>query len=135
HNESGWTQAREMIGKYGSIPVAIETNHGPAIEQLMACGCEVYPVHPLSAKRYRERKAPSGVKDDQLDAWSLADALRIDGHGWRPLLPEDPLIEEFRLLTRDECALIEQRTALINQLQCAVGEYFPTALEAFSDWT
>jgi transposase len=92
-------------------------------------------VHPTSAQRYRERKAPSGVKDDDLDAWSLADALRVDGHGWRPLLPEDPLIEELRLLTRDECALIEQRTALINQLQCAVGEYFPTALEAFSDWT
>ena len=42
-----------------------------------------------------ERKAPSGVKDDQLDGWSLADALRVDGQGWKPLLAQDPLLEEL----------------------------------------
>jgi len=39
------------------------------------------------AERFRDRKAPSGIKDDQLDAWSFADALRSDGQAWRPLLP------------------------------------------------
>jgi hypothetical protein len=39
---------------------------------------EVYPLNPKSAQAYRQRKAPSGVKDDQLDAWSFADALRVD---------------------------------------------------------
>jgi len=38
-------------------------------------------------------------------------------------------------LCRDEIALIEQRTALICQLRAALGEYYPTALEAFEDWT
>jgi hypothetical protein len=38
----------------------------------------VYPLNPKSAKSNRERKAPSGVKDGQLDAWSFADALRVD---------------------------------------------------------
>jgi transposase len=135
HNAEGWTQCRERLAGFGALPVAIETSQGAAVQQLLALGAVVYPVHPKSAERYRDRKAPSGVKDDALDAWSLADALRVDGHGWRQLLPEDPLLEELRLLTRDECALIEQRTALINQLQKAVGEYFPSALEAFSDWT
>lgn len=32
-------------------------------------------------------------------------------------------------------ALIEERTALINQLQQALYEYYPAALEAFDDWT
>jgi transposase len=32
-------------------------------------------------------------------------------------------------------ALIEERTALINQLIAALHEYYPTALEAFDDWT
>ena len=36
---------------------------------------------------------------------------------------------------RDEVALIEERTALVNQLQQALHEYYPTALEAFDDWT
>ena len=41
----------------------------------------------------------------------------------------------LRLLCRDEVALIEERTALINQLQSALREYYPAALEAFEDWT
>src|SRR5205823_5428296 len=35
----------------------------------------------------------------------------------------------------DEITLIEQRTALVNQLQAALKEYYPAALEAFEDWT
>jgi hypothetical protein len=93
HDSDGWSQARELLSRFGrNIPVAVETRHGIAIEQLHGCGCIVYPVHPLSAKQYRQRKAPSGVKDDQLDAWSLADALRVDGHARKALSPEDPLI-------------------------------------------
>jgi hypothetical protein len=41
----------------------------------LEAGMQVYPLNPKSAQAYRERKAPSGVKDDQLDAWSFADAL------------------------------------------------------------
>lgn len=32
-------------------------------------------------------------------------------------------------------ALIEERTALVNQLQAALKEYYPAAMEAFDDWT
>jgi transposase len=39
------------------------------------------------------------------------------------------------LLCRDEVSLIEQRTALVNQLQQALSEYYPAALAAFDDWT
>jgi transposase len=115
--------------------VAIETRCGPAVEHLLEAGCEVFPVNPRAAKHYRQRKAPSGTKTDHIDAWSLADALRVDGHGWRPLKADDPLTLELRLLCRDEMALIEQRTALVNQLQAALHEYYPTALQAFDDWT
>jgi transposase len=69
-----------------------------------------------------------------LDAWSFADACRVDGQGWKPLRPEDPLIKELRLLCRDEVTFIEQRTALVHQLRHALAEYYPTALEAFEDW-
>jgi transposase len=41
----------------------------------------------------------------------------------------------LRLLCQDEVALIEQRTALVNQLQQALAEYYPAALEAFDEWT
>ena len=134
HSEAGWKEFREKIAPYGSLAMAIETNQGAAIEQLLESDCTLYPVNPKSAQRYRERKVPSGNKTDRLDAWSMADALRTDGHGWKPLAPLDPLIHELRLLCRDEVALIQARTAYVNQLQQALHEYYPIALEAFEDW-
>jgi transposase len=135
HTGEGWKEALKRIKSHGKVAVAVETNQGLAVQQLLEAGIAVYPISPKAAERYRGRKAPSGVKDDQLDAWSLADALRVDGHGWRPLGGQDPLVSELRLLCTDEITLIEQRTALINQLQAALREYYPAALEAFEDWT
>jgi transposase len=137
HSAPGWQQWREQLAALGTAAVAatVETSQGVVVEQLLHSGVTVYPVSPRSAKCYRERKIPSGNKTDRGDAWSLADALRVDGHGWKALAPEDPLVAELRLLCRDEVALIEERTALINQLQSALHEYYPAALEAFEDWT
>ena len=117
------------------MAACVETSQGVVIEQLLESGVSLYPISPVSSQAYRERKAPSGNKTDHVDAWSLADALRVDGHGWRTLAKEDPLVAELRLLCRDEVALIEERTALVNQLQSALHEYYPAALEAFEDWT
>jgi len=135
HTAAGWQNCAAVIRRYAPLPVAVETSQGTVVEQLFAAGASVYPINPRAAERYRERHAPSGVKDDQRDAWSMADALRMDGHGWRELAPLDPVVAELRLLCRDEIALIEQRTALVNQLQQALHEYYPAALEAFDNWT
>jgi transposase len=128
HSARGWKHFRERLEPYGAIPFAIETCQGAAVEQLLEAGMIVYPLNPKSAQAYRERKAPSGVKDDRLDAWSFADACRVDGQGWKPLRPEDPLIKELRLLCRDEVTFIEQRTALINQLAPSLGRVLPDGL-------
>src|SRR5580692_10879268 len=61
--------------------------------------------------------------------------LRMDGQHWKSLHPLDPLTQQLQLLCRDEIGLIEQRTALVNQLQQALHEYYPAALAAFEDWT
>ena len=135
HSLEEWNQWRERTASYPGLAVAIETNQGAAVDQLLQSGSTVYPINPRSAKAYRERKVSSGNKTDHLDAWSLADALRTDGHAWRALAPVDPLLQELRLLCRDELNLIGQRTALVNQLQAALGEYYPAALQAFEDWT
>jgi transposase len=134
HDCAGWQLFAEKLRGFEAVAVAIETSEGPAVEQLLASGLEVYPINPKSARRYRERKRPSGSKTDRLDAWSLADALRLEGKEWRPLQALDPLMAELRQLCRDEVALIEERTALINQLQHALRCYYPTALKAFEDW-
>jgi transposase len=136
HTAEGWQRWREQVGVLGAenLAVCVETSQGLVIEQLLESGVSVYPIAPVSSKAYRERKAPSGTKTDRLDGWALADALRLEGHRWKALAREDPLIAELRLLCRDEVALIEERTALVNQLQSALQEYYPAALEAFEDW-
>lgn len=131
----GWADLRQKLRSFPKLGVAIETCCGPAVERLLEAGLDVYPLNPKAAQRYRDRKAPSGGKSDSLDARSFADALRTDGHGWRILRPQDPQTQELRLLCRDEIRLIQQRTALVNQLQEALHEYYPTALQAFDDWT
>jgi transposase len=135
HSAEGWQKWQESVRAYPALGVALETSSGSAVERLLESGATVFPMNPKSAQTYRQRKAPSGTKTDQLDAWSFADGLRTDGQGWRALAPLDPLVQELRLLCRDEVELIEQRTALVNQLQQALGEYYPTALHAFPDWT
>jgi Transposase len=71
HSALGWKKFRERLQPHGSIPFAIETSQGAAVEQLLEAGMIVYPLNPKSAQAYRDRKAPSGVKDDHLDAWSF----------------------------------------------------------------
>src|SRR5438477_11482682 len=135
HDAEGWQQAQQALAPWPGLPVAVETSAGPAVDQLLQRGFAVYPVMPKAAASYRERKRPTGSKDDRHDAWSLAEALRTDGHAWSALSHLDPLTGELRALCRDEITLIEQRTALVNQLQAALKEYYPAAVEAFDDWT
>ena len=135
HTVDGWSQFDQKMQPFGKCPLSIETPSGLAVEQLLQRGYPVYPVNPKVAKRYRERKAPSGTKTDRLDAWGLAEALRTDGQCWPPLQPQDQATSTLCILCRDEIALIEQRTALVNQLQAALRDYYPLALESFDDWT
>jgi transposase len=135
HTAAGWEQFQNQLLAFPNVAIAIETKSGTVIERMLELGCHIFPVHTQSAKAYRQRKVPSGNKTDRVDAWSLADALRLDGAHWKQLSPQDPLIKELRLLCRDEVALIRDRTALITQLRQALYEYYPTALEAFDDWT
>jgi transposase len=130
----GWQQFAQKLKAYPELAVVIETSSGTVVERLISAGCHVFPINPKAAKRYRERKAPCGLKTDRLDAWSMADALRMEGATWRQLQPDDPLTVELRVLCRDEIALIEQRTALLNQLRATLREYYPIALEAFDNW-
>lgn len=135
HSASGWLEFSNKMKPFEGCPLALETSSGPAVDQLLQRHWTIYPVNPKAAERYRERKLPSGTKTDRYDAWTLADALRTDGHGWRQLLAQDESTDTLRALCRDEIALIEQRTALVNQLLAALREYFPAALEIFEDWT
>lgn len=134
HSAAGWKQLREQFAAYTQLAVCVEKGHALVVEQLLLTGAQVFTLSGQSAAAFRTRKAPGGAKSDHLDAWSLADALRTDGHGWQAVQPADEPTQELRLFCRDHVALIGQRTALLNQLQAALCEYYPAAIEAFDDW-
>jgi hypothetical protein len=48
HSALGWKKFRERMRPYGSIPFAIETSQGAAVEQLLEAGMQ---VNPLNSKR------------------------------------------------------------------------------------
>ncbi len=130
----GWRRFLDAIKPFPKIAFTIETSCGADVERLLDAGLPVYPINPKSAQRYRDRKSVAGCKSDELDAFCMADALRTDGAAWRRLLPMDPTTHELRVLCRDEIHLIELRTSLINQLRATLHQYYPVALEAFTDW-
>jgi hypothetical protein len=122
HSALGWAEFEEKMKPCAGCPMALETSSGPAVDQLLQRGWNVYPVNPKAAQRYRERKAPSGDKADRSDAWSLADALRTDGHAWRKLIPQDEATAMLRAFwlpgLRDRLSMTRSRDRSAGRSRC-----------------
>jgi len=58
HSALGWKKFREKLQPYGSIPFAIETTQGVAVEQLLEAGMMVYPLNPKSAQGLSGAQSP-----------------------------------------------------------------------------
>lgn len=106
----------------------IETTHGLLITWLLEAGWPVYPVNPRTVDR---RRSASGAKTDAIDAYLLAKAGRADFADLRRLQPDSELVAELKTLTRDQDALIQMQTRLVNQLTACLKDYYPAALELF----
>ncbi len=106
----------------------VETKHGLLIAHLLEQGWPVYPVNPRTVER---RRAPSGAKTDAIDAYLLAKTGRADFADLRRLTPDSELIQELKTLTRDQDALIQMQTRLVNQLTACLKAYYPVALDLF----
>jgi transposase len=106
----------------------VETNRGVLIAALLDTGFSVYPVNPKTVDR---RRNAAGVKTDQVDAYLLAKTGRSDLADLRRLTPESPLIQELKLLTRDQEGLIQTQTRLVNQLSACLKAYYPVAPTLF----
>lgn len=50
----------------------------------------------------------------------------------RRLEPDSPTVAELKTLTRDQDALVQTQTRLVNQLTACLKEYYPAALHLFS---
>ncbi|HYL43541.1 MAG TPA: IS110 family transposase [Ktedonobacteraceae bacterium] len=107
----------------------IETTHGLLIAHLLEAGWPVYPVNPRTVDR---RRSASGAKTDTIDAYLLAKTGRADFTDLRRRIPDSELVAELKTLTRDQNALIQMQTRLVNQLTACLKAYYPIALELFA---
>lgn len=124
--------ANELLVRFagGKIAVALEQKRGPVIDALrMHAHLELFPVNPAMATKYREAaKAASGAKNDPLDASLQCELLRVHRDWLRPLAPLPAETRELLLLVEARRKLVDQRTALCEQLSATLKGYFPQAL-------
>jgi transposase len=135
HTAEGLAEMAARLHRCGPIGgVAVETTRSLMVQKLLEAGWMVYPINPKLSHAWREGWKVTAPKSDRTDAWVLAEGLRQHRARLRPLQPDDPRTRELRMLCGDECRLIAHRTALVNQLQATLREYYPQALDWFEDW-
>ena len=116
------------------VAIAVEQKRGALIYALMHVEfLQLYPVNPQTLSQFRKAFYPSGAKDDPVDADLLLEILLTHRQHLRVWIPDDVLTRTIQLLTEDRRHLVDERTALTNQVTAALKMYFPQALEWFGD--
>lgn len=109
--------------------VGIERTDGPVVDALQEAGFAVWAINPKQLDRFRAFLAPSGGKDDQLDAYVGAEALRQHPESFTRLAPP----EAWQVLLRDQVRLraevVQQQVRLRNRAREQLQRYFPQFLE------
>ena len=134
---AGVGMLHELVAEHTSDPaevvVGIETDRGLWVAALIGAGYQVYAINPMAVSRYRDRHRLGGAKSDRGDAKVLADLVRTDRHNHRPVAGDSPEADGIKVLSRTHQNLIWARVRHSNQLRNALREYYPAALETFSD--
>ena len=120
-----WIQ--QLRNRFAGRPVAIavEQKRGALIYALMHVDfLHLYPVNPQTLAQFRKAFYPSGAKDDPIDADLLLEILMTHRQHLRLWIPDDVLTRSIQLLTEDRRHLVDERTALTNQLTAALKMYF-----------
>jgi transposase len=133
HSQEGLNDLKAFLLNIAASPenlaCILETNHGLLIAFLLEAGFPVYPVNPKTANQLRKA---AGAKTDQIDAYLLAKTGRFDLAELRRLEPDSAIVQELKTLTRDQDALIQTQTRVVNQLTACLKEYYPAALHLFA---
>ncbi|PIP05616.1 MAG: hypothetical protein COX52_11020, partial [Syntrophobacterales bacterium CG23_combo_of_CG06-09_8_20_14_all_48_27] len=129
-----WIQLLQK--RFGNRPVAIclEQSRGPLIYALMNYAfITLYAINPVQSAKYRETFAPSGAKDDPVDAGLLLDLLRRHRAQLTPWKPDDVQTRTIRGLSEERRHAVDMRTKCIQKLTARLKMYFPQALDWFAD--
>ena len=132
HDRRGLAALVGWFERHGVDRVAIERGDGPVVDVLLDADVTVFVIHPRQLKNLRGRYGNAGNKNDQLDAYVLADVLRTDRLRLRPLERDTGPTVALRGLVRARKDLVEARVALTNQLLANLQHVLPAAVGLFS---
>jgi len=118
------------------IAVVLEQARGGLIYALMSADfIEIYPVNPQSLAKYRKALYPSGAKSDPPDAELLGKMVQQNPELFRAWVPGDEQTRSLQLLTEGRRKLVDDKTALNNQLTSVLKTYYPQALHWVGELT
>jgi transposase len=110
--------------------VCIEQTKGALISALlMHDGIHIFPINPTQLANYRKAMNHGGAKGDPSDARLLAQFLLHYGDQLNLLQPEDETTRKLTILVQDRRRIVDQRTAVTNELKATLKQYFPLVLQ------
>lgn len=125
-------------GDAHAIAVAIEVPRGAMVESLIENNLAVFAINPKQMDRFRDRHTVAGAKDDDLDAFVMADSLRTDQRCFHRVELDEPAMLRIRELSRMADDLQTDSNRLANQLWEQLRRYYPQMLKlspaANEDW-
>jgi transposase len=124
---------RQQLGLAASeCRVGIETAHNLLIDFLWGHGYQqVFVIPPNVVKSTRGRYRQSGARNDQSDAFVLADVLRTDRARLQPWQPDHVLTRQIRSRVSLLGHLTRNNVRLTNRLRAVLWRYYPAALNVF----
>ena len=98
---------------------------------LTAAGYRVCVVNPMQVHAMRKLKSLSGVKNDRIDAWLIAETLRQGDYDETRLATDE--VQALKQLTRYHQSLKQELATVKTQAICVLDAYFPEYAGLFSD--
>jgi transposase len=128
--------AASLAGRFGERPIAValEQSRGALVYALSRYRrLTIYPVPPAASAGFRAFAAPSGSKSDGRDAGMLLDMLLWHREKFRGLRPDDEQTRKLQALVELRRQLVDQKTAITNQVTAHLKVCFPQALQWFDE--
>lgn len=137
HTLAGFQRLEEVLAQVNSditsCLIAIETDHNALVDFLWSRGYELYILPPNQVKSNRGRQRASRAKDDDSDAYLLADILRTDQGRLISRQADGPLVQQMRSLLSWVDSLTDSIKRYRNRLRANLLHYYPQPLAAFGN--
>jgi transposase len=132
----GWLQALGQRFGNRKVVLGIEACQSALLPIFIQYSfLELYPINPKSMACFREVVRPSGSKSDELDCKLTCQLVKAHRSLLSEFVTEDPVTRELVYLVGYRRDLVDQRSALANQLKSVLKLFYPLALDLLQDDT